>query len=160
MIKLYKQIDSQLNYWETWNKDKKTAIIHWGVVGDVGQTKEIKGGFFSNYRKIVQQEIGEMKNAGYAEFEEDNYAFLEIEYVVEGFGTEEELDKRHRLEAKMNEVLGWTGLGHTHGGSNGSGTMEVGCIIVDFDIAKKVIVEKLKGTEFSDYSRIYEVEKD
>ena len=41
----------------------------------------------------------------------------------------------------MDEVLGWTGLGHTDGGSIGSGTMEVGCVVVDFEIAKKVIEE-------------------
>ena len=48
----------------------------------------------------------------------------------------------------MNETLGWTGLGHTDGGSIGSGSMEVGCIVVDFDVAKKVIIEDLKNTEF------------
>lgn len=55
----------------------------------------------------------------------------------------------------MDEVLGWTGLGHTDGGSIGSGTMEVGSMVVDFDIARKVIEESLKGTEFENYSRIF-----
>ena len=82
-------------------------------------------------------------------------SYLEIEYIIEGFGTEEDLDKRHRLEEIMDEVLGWTGLGHTDGGSIGSGTMEVGCIVVDYEIAKKVIEENLKNTEFSNFSRIY-----
>ena len=45
-------------------------------------------------------------------------------------------------------------------GSIGSGTMEVGCIVVDFDIAKKVIEEKLKDTEFADYSRIFKMENE
>jgi len=57
----------------------------------------------------------------------------------------------------MDEVLGWTGLGHTDGGSIGSGTMEVGCIVVDFDIAKKVVEENLKGSEFANYSRIFKM---
>ena len=39
---------------------------------------------------------------------------------------------------KKTAILNWgTGLGHTDGGSIGNGTMEVGCIVVDFDIAKK-----------------------
>ena len=94
---------------------------------------------------------------GYSEFDENKLSFLEIEYKIDGFGSEEDLDKRHKLEDRMNETLGWTGLGHTDGGSIGSGTMEVGCIVVDFEIAKKVIIEDLKNTEFENYTRIFEM---
>lgn len=69
-------------------------------------------------------------------------------------GTATDLDKRRALEDRMNETLGWTGLGHCDGGSIGLGTMEVCCCVVDFDIARCVIEEDLKGTEFADYSRI------
>ncbi len=158
MIKLYKISDSKLHYWETWDKDNKTAIIHWGLVGDTGNKKEIRSGLFTSFRKTVQQEINKITNEGYAEFDEDKTSFLEIEYSIDGFGTEKDLNKRHNLEAKMNEVLGWTGLGHSSGGSMGQGTMEVGCVVVDFEIAKKVIEENLKGTEFGNYSRIYEMD--
>lgn len=71
-------------------------------------------------------------------------------------GTAIDLKKRHALENKMNGILGWAGLGHCDGGSIGSGTMEVCCFVVDFPIAKRVIEEKLKETEFSDYSRIFD----
>lgn len=54
----------------------------------------------------------------------------------------------------MNEILGWTGLGDVDGGSIGNGTMEIACRVVDFGIAKKVIEENLKNTEFSDYLKI------
>lgn len=160
MLKLYKSIGNQFYYWETWDKDSKTAIIHWGIVGQKGQTKEVKSSLLTNFRKIVQKEINEKIKEGYTEFSEDKTSFLEIEYIVDGFGTEQDLEKRHRLEEKMDEVLGWTGLGHTDGGSIGSGTMEVGCIVVDFDIAKNVIEESLKGTEFNNYSRIYKLDND
>lgn len=155
MIKLYKQNDNELHYWETWEKDEKTAIFHWGIVGQRGQDKEIKSGLFSNFKTKVETEISKKLNEGYSEFDEDRFSYLEIEYIIEGFGTEEDLDKRHRLEEIMDEVLGWTGLGHTDGGSIGSGTMEVGFIVVDYEIAKKVIEENLKNTEFSNFSRIY-----
>jgi hypothetical protein len=62
----------------------------------------------------------------------------------------------HELEDRMNETLGWTGLGNCDGGSIGSGTMEVCCFVVDFKIAKHVIEEDLKNTRFADYSRIYD----
>jgi len=160
MFKLYKVKDNQLYYWETWNKDEKTAIIHWGKVGERGEEKEVKGNFFSNFQKKVLKEIAEKVKEGYAEFDKAKISFLEIEYIIDGFGTEQDLEKRHKLEAKMDEVLGWTGLGHTDGGSIGSGTMEVGCMIVDFDTAKKVIEENLKGTEFGNYSRIFKIDEE
>ena len=160
MLKLYKLTDNQLHYWETWDKDEKTAIVHWGIVGENGQDKEVKSGLFSNFRKTVQKEIDEKLKEGYAEFDEDKVSFLEIEYKIDGFGTELDLDKRHRLEEQLDEILGLTGLGHVDGGSIGSGTMEAGCIVVDFDIAKKIIEEKLKDTEFGDYSRIYKMDNE
>lgn len=59
------------------------------------------------------------------------------------------------LEDKLNDILGWNGLGYCDGGSIGSGTMEAACFVVNFDIAKRVVEEELKGTEFADYNRIY-----
>lgn len=157
MLKLYKLIDNRLNYWETWEIDRRTTMVHWGIVGERGRNKSIKGGFFSNFHKKVQREVDEKINEGYTEFDENKVSFLEIEYSIDGSGTEEALVKRHRLEEKMNEILGWTGLGHTDGGSIGSGTMDVCCIVVDFEIAKKVVEEDLKDTEFADYTRIIKV---
>lgn len=160
MIKLYKLIDNTLHYWETWDKDAKTAVIYWGVVGERGQDKEIKGGLFSGFRKKVQKEIDAKILEGYAEPDEDEVAFLEVVYEVDDFGTEQDLDKRYRLEARLNELLGWTGLGHVDGGSIGGGTMEAGCEVVDFDIAKAVIEQDLKNTEFGNYTKIYRLDSD
>lgn len=71
-------------------------------------------------------------------------------------GTDTDLDKRYSLQDRMNETLGWTGLGNCDGGSIGSGTMEVCCFVVDFGIAKKVIERDLRETEFADYTRIFD----
>lgn len=54
----------------------------------------------------------------------------------------------------MNETLGWTGLGHCDGGSIGSGTMEICCLVADFEIAKRVIGADLAGTKFADFTQI------
>lgn len=158
MLKLYKSIDGVLHYWETWDSAENAALIHWGVVGEKGQNKELKSGLFTNFRKAVQKEIDFKSKEGYAPFDEDQMSYLEIVYQIDGFGSEEDLDKRHRLEERVDQTLGWTGLGHSDGGSIGSGTMEVGCQVVDFTIAKEVLEKELKGTEFGDYSKIIKIE--
>ncbi len=154
MLKLYKKIDGVLHYWETWDKDDKTGIIHWGIVGERGESKEVKSELFSNFHKRIQKEVIKLTQEGFKEGEEE-YTLL-IEFKVDGMGTSEDLDKRTRLQNKMDQTLGWTGLGNCDGGSMGSGTMEVCCFVVDFEIAKKVIEEDLKNTEFDNYTRIFD----
>ncbi len=164
MIKLYKTIDNELHYWETWDNENNSATVHWGKVGLKGESKTVKSGLFSNYRKVVQKEIEKKENEDYIQFDDMNLTFVEIIYPIEGMGTEEDLNKRHDLEGRLNELLGWTGLGHVDGGSIGSGTMEVGCEVVDFEIAQRVIQEDLKNTDFKDYTEIkvleYEAESE
>jgi len=157
MLKLYKNIDGILNYWEAWDKqDKKSGIIHWGIVGQTGEHIEVKSTLLENFKRKIQKEATKMVKEGYGEIDIDDHFTLIIEFEVDGMGTIVDLDKRTRLQDKMDELLGWTGLGHCDGGSIGSGTMELCCFVVDFDIAEKVIANNLKATEFADYTRIYD----
>ena len=156
MLKLYKLIDDQLHYWETWNKDAKTGIIHWGIVGERGTQRDVYSGIFSGFEKIVQKEINKNLAKGYQPIDIDDHYTLLIEFKVDGFGDAADVDKRTQLQNRMSQTLGWTGLGHCDGGSIGSGTMEVCCYVVDFDIAKQVIEEDLKNTPFNDYLRIFD----
>jgi hypothetical protein len=156
MLKLYKRIDNKLLYWETWEKDSNTGIVHWGKVGEKGETKEVKSTLFSSYRGKVQKEANAFVQNGYKEFDPDELFTLLIEFSVDGIGTPKDLTKRTRLEERMDEVLGWVGLGHCDGGSMGSGTMEVCCLVVDFEIAKSAIEKNLAGSDFAYYKRIYD----
>ncbi|MES2061551.1 MAG: hypothetical protein V4456_06500 [Bacteroidota bacterium] len=155
MIKLYRRINNQLHYWETWDKDSGTGIVHWGIVGSKGESKEVKSGLFKSFRSKVQKEIIEKTNNDFREIDVDDHITLLIEYKIDGMGTPADLEKRTRLQNKMDSLLGWTGLGHCDGGSAGSGTMEVCCLVVDFDIAKNEIEQSLINSEFADYIRIY-----
>jgi hypothetical protein len=155
-MKLYKRIDGQLHFWETWDIDEKMGATHKGVVGQRGDYKEVKSGLFSSFRKEIQKEVDIYSEDGYEEVDIDDHFTLLIEFKVDGMGTPEDVEKRTRLQDRMNETLGWTGLGHCDGGSIGSGTMEVCCFVIDFDIAKSVIEQDLKDTEFSDYTRIFD----
>lgn len=54
--------------------------------------------------------------------DKDDHERLLIEYKVEDMGTPDDPEKRTRLQSRMDELLGWTGLGHCDGGSIGTGT--------------------------------------
>ena len=155
MIKLYKRINRHLNYHEAWAHGAKITE-HWGKVGERGETAEHKRDKKLSEEENLERVLAKAKSKGFESIDEDDLVILLIEYAIEGMGTPKELDKRHALEDRMNETMGWTGLGHCDGGSIGSGTMEVCCFVVDFQIAKRVIEDDLKGTKFADYSRIYE----
>ena len=131
MLKLYKLDGQPKRYWETW-EHKGTHTVHWGELGTKGESKEIEAGLISNPTTLIQKEVDQQVSEGFAPVEAEDHATLLIEYAVGGMGSLNDLEKRHRLEARMNETLGWTGLGHCDGGSIGSGTMEACCLVVDF----------------------------
>lgn len=156
MIKLYKDQNGKRTYWEAWDDGDGDFTVHWGELGELGTSEVVRSSFFKKAEKKIENEIAEKRSEGYRESDPEAEHTLLIEYTVDGFGNEEDLSKRHALEDRMNQTLGWVGLGHCDGGSIGSGTMEVCCFVVDFDLAKKVIEKDLAGTEFADYTRVYE----
>lgn len=155
MIKLYKTIDGVLHYHEAW-EEEGAIVEHWGRVGDQGESREHTMPKSKSEEQALNEVLADAIANGYAEIDDDELKTLLIEYVVDDMGSKEDLDKRYALQDRMNETLGWTGVGHCDGGSIGSGTMEVCCLVVDVAIATRVIEEDLKGTEFEDYSQIYE----
>jgi hypothetical protein len=155
MIKLYKRIEGILHYHEAWLTDG-VITEHWGRVGERGASREHQAPSSKSEESALRSVLKSAIEIGYEPLDEEEVSVVLIEYAVDGFGTPEDLDKRHALEERMNETLGWTGLGHCDGGSIGSGSMEVCCLVVDAEIAKQTILSDLKDTEFSDYSRIYE----
>lgn len=152
MLRLYKFSDTQKEYWETW-RHGRSRIVHWGIVGSEGKIKKIKSTRNQTAEELIQLEIQTQLMKGFEEKEGE--CVLLVEYAIEGFITPENLKKRHYLEERMNEVLGWRGLGRCDGGNIGSNVLEVCTLVVDFDLAKSVIESDLAGTEFSNYTRIY-----
>jgi len=152
--KLYKFSDTKKEYWEAWENEYGAYTVHWGELGTKGQTKEVKSSPLKKAKKIIQKEFDQMLSIGFSPID-DEFVLL-IEYAIDDMGSEDDMEKRYRLQDRMDETLGWTGLGHCDGGSIGSGTMEVCNFVVDFKMAKKIIEIDLKGTEFEDYIRIYD----
>ena len=154
MLKLYKRIGGILHYHEAWAAGSK-FMEHWGVAGERGETAEHKLPKKADPQAAVAEVLGKAIAQGYVPVDQFGETTLLIEYAVDEFGTPADLKKRHALEKRMNETLGWTGLGNCDGGSIGSGTMEICCFVVDFAIALRVIEADLKDTPFGDYARIH-----
>ena len=155
MLKLYKNIDGTLHYREAWVAGT-SLTEHWGMIGQRGESRELALTLGQSEEDAVLSTLQPAIQNGYRPIEPEDHATLLVEYPVSGMGNKDDLTKRHALEDRLNETLGWTGLGACDGGSIGSGTMEVCCFVVDFAVAKRVIEEDLAGTEFADFSRIYD----
>jgi hypothetical protein len=155
MLKLYKLSDDGGQYWETWEETPGVHRVHWGEMGTTGESRIVKSTLFRKAEAQIQKEIDSLVPLGFLPIDPEDHAVLMIEYAIEGMGSESDLRKRHALEDRMNETLGWSGLGACDGGSIGSGTMEVCNFVANFEVAKRTIEADLAGTEFADYTRIY-----
>ena len=156
MIKLYKrEADGTWRYHEAWQNGEQVTE-HWGQLGTRGESKKHRVLRGSDEESNLEAVLAEARARGFAEVDEEDHRCLLVEYAVDGMGHGRDVDKRHALEARLNELLGWTGLGHCDGGSIGSGTMEACCFVIDFVVARQVIEQDLRGTELGDYTRIYD----
>ena len=156
MLKLYKRENGRItSYHEAW-VDGAHVIEHWGPLGERGMTREHRrdsgAGEEENIRRVLAPAMGDR----FEPVDADDHAVLLVEFASKGPGTAGDVKKQGALHSRLNEMLGWTGLGHCDRGSVGSGTMEVCCLVVDFEHARRVIEENLAGTEFADYVRIYD----
>lgn len=155
MIKLYTKQDNILHYWETWDKTPKSGIIHWGIVGERGSTKIVRASGQTKFRALIQAEIAKKRAEGFTE--PDTESILVVEYEAKIMNAAR-LKKLHRLEERLDQLMGWTGLGHADGNGFGFRKMDVSVVVVDFEIAKSVIEYDLDSTEFAKYLSISQVE--
>ncbi len=155
MIRAYKEVNDDLLYFHIWETDENKAVFYQGVMGNEGELEHVSANSSDELTDKINHKVDELNKTGWSGIDDDEYDVLIIEYKIEGDGTEAEHKKRQAVQDKMNEVLGWTGVGYCDGGSIGSGTMEICCIVFDYQLAYDIINEDLNETEFADFSRIY-----
>lgn len=142
MKKLYKKLDDGWHYAEAWVRER-TCTLHWGKVGEQGESTETKTGMFSSAEKTIEKSLSEWRAKGYEELSEQDQHILVVTHQIEGeWGQEGDLEQRHMNEETLNECLGWTGNGHVDGGDIGMGEMSVFCIVVDPQAAKSTIINE------------------
>jgi len=142
MIKLYKA-DDRVRYWEAWATQGEVTI-HWGVLGETGETRKTPLSSGDNPDTIIGREAKKPKKEGFKRIPNSKLQRLVIQYRVDGMGELGDLDKRDKVEHLMNECLGWKGLGFCDGCDIGSGTMNVFCFVVDARTAVPHVIGELK----------------
>ncbi|WP_052733031.1 hypothetical protein [Hymenobacter terrenus] len=157
LLKLYKKEDHILHYWQTWNKNSKSGFINWGIVGEKGSKETIRAKNKSEFEALIQERINEKRESGFAEAVAED--ILVIEYEAENM-TANKLKKLHRLGDHLDYLVGYTGLGALDGHGYGFGKMDVSVTVVDFEIARRVIVADLEDTIFGNYISITRVDFD
>jgi len=123
-------------------KDDDELIVHWGTVGDVGEhtIHSLKG---KHVDTLLSELALNARRLGFVEIHPDQYRDIIINYPVIGFGTKDDLSKRHEIESVLDYTLGWFGNGHCSGGEIGSGSMSVFCQVLDREKAIEVITTQL-----------------
>lgn len=100
----------------------------------------------------IEEHIRRMLGQGFTAIDPEDMQFFQITYKVAGdFAEGAEFDKRNALLDKLDEFFALTGQGYWCDASSGSGTMELGFDVVDFEIAELTVRSLLAGTEYADF---------
>jgi hypothetical protein len=143
LFKLYKKNNDGILYWETWNNDDKTAVIHWGLLGSYGEHRPVTTENISTLKDSINSLIANKIKEGFSEISYDKQFTLAITFKLKTWGAPEDLDRREKYRNFINEHLGWTGNGRCDDGDIGSGEMTLFANVVDPYLAIKTIPSDL-----------------
>lgn len=159
MFRLFKRDESGkiAAYHEVWVELKPRRIIeHWGMVGTRGETDAHRIKLLRSLEKQVDDLLDPARALGFTEIEPGDYQTLVVEYALSDAWRSDDVLKVREAEDALTEVLGWTGLGTCDGETVTETAIEFTCRVLDPDLATTRIAEQMAGTEFADYSRIYQ----
>ena len=159
MFRLFKRDETGkiVAYHEVWVELKPRRIIeHWGMVGTRGETDAHRIKLLRSLEKQVDDLLDPARALGFTEIEPGDYQALVVEYALSDVWRGDDVLKIREAEDALTEVLGWTGLGTCDGETVTETAIEFTCRVLDPDLATTRIAEQMAGTEFADYSRIYQ----
>ncbi|MCR9079537.1 MAG: hypothetical protein NXH78_10590 [Hyphomonadaceae bacterium] len=159
MFRLFKRDETGriAAYHEVWVELKPRRIVeHWGMVGTRGDTDAHRIKLFRSLEKQVDDLLNPARDLGFTEIEPGDYHTLIVEYLFSDAWQRDDVLKIREAEEALTEVLGWTGLGFCDGETVTDTAIELSCRVLDPDLAQARIAEQMAGTEFADYSRMYQ----
>lgn len=149
MLKLYKEQEGDLLYWEAW-EDGQEIILHWGILGDRGESMVVPLPEFEPPMSAIEEHAHDARLAGFSERRPDDLFELIIRYEMTGQGSPDDVERAYVIEELMDESLGWTGNGYCEGNDITDGAMSVYCFVVEPNIAGRTVVEELRGANLLD----------
>jgi predicted DNA-binding WGR domain protein len=114
VLKLYRSDAGEVVYWEVWDSGDSSLTVHWGRTGTTGESKEVSLEHGEDAEERITTEASQMLAGGYREWPEDELATIVVQYPLERHKrVKKGIEKRmNAIELRVNETLGWTGLGH------------------------------------------------
>lgn len=150
MVRFYKRIQDQWFYKECW-QDGDRVIFHHGVVGNEGKVDSEPCLDFSAYYNSFKRKY---EKQGYSEFSPDHAETIVLKYALKSSEEAESITKS--VISLLNERLGWLGLGYVDGYDADvkrsifrKPKLQVFCIVIDGNLAAKIIPSALENTPFS-----------
>lgn len=149
MLKLYKEQEGDLLYWEAW-EDGREIVIHWGILGDRGESMVVPLPEFEPPMSAIEEHAKEAREAGFSEKRPDDLYELVIRYEISGRGAPDDVERAYLIEELMDETLGWTGNGYCEGNDLTDGALNVYCHVVEPNVAGRTIIEELRTNNLLD----------
>jgi hypothetical protein len=150
MLKLYKKINNEILYWETWNTNEKNAVIHWGKLGDTGENTDIQKDSQTELQNEINNSIELKKQEGFHEIPLDDQYTLQINFKLNTWGSSKDIDRREEVRIIVTEKLGWTGNGRCDDGDIGSGEMSLFADVIEPYLAIKTLNKEFKDKNITD----------
>ncbi|MEM7494398.1 MAG: hypothetical protein AAF296_13545 [Pseudomonadota bacterium] len=154
MFRLYKRDDEGLirAYYEVWAEPARRRIIeHWGVVGDAGETETHRIWLFGGLGKQFEKIMAPARAQGFEEIVLSDYETLALLFFdEEGEPTPQESAS---VADRVNEILGWTGLGFCDADVIVDQSVDLTCRVVDLVMARGLIESEAESDDLlSQYS--------
>lgn len=149
LVKLYKKEDNSFLYFECWLNDNDSLTVHYGLLGNIGETVE----YLAKDMKLPLMAV--MTNLVY-EKQQSGYSSVvsRTELIIECTPGEDENflsleEQRTEIEDLLNNCLGWTGNGHCESSYIIGQTLDFICFVVDKNIACQTILDALAENKFT-----------
>jgi predicted DNA-binding WGR domain protein len=99
MLKLYRTTGGVTEYWEAWIT-ATDVTIHWGKVGEEGETRELPHEADLHPSEIIKREAKALRAAGFKPRKTKELHSIVIQYKVEGHDTVNSHDRRVQVRSE------------------------------------------------------------
>jgi len=156
VFKLYKKDETGhvRAYYEVWAEPARRRIIeHWGAVGEPGETEVHRIWFFGSLEAQFEKIIAPARAQGFEELPRGDFQTL----IVRATSAEDISDEADDFADRLNEVMGWNGLGICQSVKPDGHGILAECDTVDLVLCERVLADTFEGDPgFESYKLTFE----